>query len=123
LPTIEKDLIILADPFLLPLLFNNLIENAIKYSPANKPVHVLLQQINNSIRFIVMDEGVGIPETEKAKIFQKFYRSGNESNRKTKGTGLGLYLSEKIAEDHNTTIKVTENYPQGSIFTVDFFAK
>jgi signal transduction histidine kinase len=123
LPTIEKDLIILADPFLLPLLFNNLIENAIKYSPANKPVHVLLQQINNSIRFIVMDEGVGIPEVEKAKIFHKFYRSGNESNRKTKGTGLGLYLSEKIAEDHHTTIKVTENYPQGSIFTVDFIAK
>ena len=122
LPTIEKDLMILADPFLLPLLFNNLIENAIKYSPADKPVYVLLQQINNSIRFIVMDEGVGIPETEKAKIFQKFYRSGNESNRKTKGTGLGLYLSEKIAEDHNTTIKVTENYPQGSIFTLDFIA-
>jgi K+-sensing histidine kinase KdpD len=119
---IEEDLMVLADAFLLPLLFNNLIENAIKYSPADKQVTVLLQQINQIIRFSVIDEGIGITSAEKLKIFNKFYRTGNESQRKTKGTGLGLYLSAKIAEDHNTTIKITDNLPNGSIFTVDFIA-
>jgi len=119
---IEEDLMVLADAFLLPLLFNNLIENAIKYSPADKQITVLLQQINRNIRFSVIDEGIGITADEKLKIFNKFYRTGNESQRKTKGTGLGLYLSAKIAEDHNTTIKITDNLPNGSIFTVDFIA-
>jgi signal transduction histidine kinase len=119
---IEKDLMVSADAFLLPLLFNNLIENAIKYSPSDKPVTVLLQQINRVIRFSVIDEGTGIATAEKLKIFNKFYRTGNESHRKTKGTGLGLYLSAKIAEDHNTTIKISDNLPNGSIFTIDFIA-
>jgi two-component system, OmpR family, sensor histidine kinase CiaH len=56
----------------------------------------------------------------KKKVFQKFYRSGNENTRATKGTGLGLYLSQKIAEDHNTAIVIRDNQPTGSIFTIEF---
>ena len=59
-------------------------------------------------------------DKEKKNIFRKFYRIGNEETRKAKGTGLGLYLSKKIAHDHHANITVKDNQPQGSIFTVTF---
>jgi K+-sensing histidine kinase KdpD len=62
-----------------------------------------------SVQFI--DEGPGIPDEEKKRIFIKFYRIGNESTRKTQGTGSGLYLCSKIAHDHNADISVTNNNP------------
>ena len=70
----------------------------------------------------VKDEGPGIPENEKKKIFSKFYRIGSEATRKTKGTGLWLYLCSKIAADHNADISVTDNQPRGSSFVVRFFS-
>ena len=68
----------------------------------------------------VLDEGPGIPEKEKKKIFKKFYRIGNEAIRKTPGSGLGLFLCRKIALDHNADITVTNNLPRGSKFIVTF---
>jgi signal transduction histidine kinase len=108
------------DPLLLHLLFNNLIENAIKYSPADQPVNVTLSELNTGWKLEVADHGPGIPNEEKKRIFEKFYRVGNEGTRATKGTGLGLFLSQKIAEDHHTEIKVSDNSPNGSIFTIEF---
>jgi two-component system, OmpR family, sensor histidine kinase CiaH len=117
---IETGLYLAGDQLLLHLLFNNLIENALKYSPAQSPVRVILKQSAHSIRFEVMDQGNGIPEKEKKKIFEKFYRTGNENTRKTKGTGLGLYLSHKIAKDHGAAISVKDIQPRGSIFVIEF---
>jgi signal transduction histidine kinase len=108
------------DPLLLHLLFNNLIENAVKYSPASSVVSVSLTASKYGHRLEVADEGNGVPDAEKKKIFEKFYRVGSESTRTTKGTGLGLYLSQKIAEDHGTRIEISNNAPIGSIFSVDF---
>ena len=68
----------------------------------------------------VLDEGIGIAEFDKNKIFDKFYRAGDENVRTTKGTGLGLYLCKKIVEGHKGFISVTDNQPQGSIFTAVF---
>jgi K+-sensing histidine kinase KdpD len=68
----------------------------------------------------VIDEGFGIANEEKQKIFEKFYRTGDENTRAAKGTGLGLYLCQKIVQDHNDYISVTDNLPQGSIFTATF---
>jgi len=68
----------------------------------------------------VAAEGNGVQDAEKKKIFTKFYRVGSESTRTTKGTGLGLYLSQKIAEDHGTRIEISNNTPIGSIFSIDF---
>ena len=99
---------------------NNLLENAIKYSPKQKPINFFLKKDGDKIKLKVSDEGIGIPDNEKTKIFERFYRIGNEEVRKTKGTGLGLYLCKKIAEDHNADIRVTNNHPTGSIFVVDF---
>lgn len=118
--SIPDGIIILGDPFLLQLLFNNLLENALKYSPAEPPVKLILEQKETKIRVTVADHGTGIPEAEREKIFSKFYRAGNENTRRTKGTGLGLYLSQKIAEDHHTRITVSDNQPGGSIFAIEF---
>jgi signal transduction histidine kinase len=70
----------------------------------------------------VKDEGCGIRNEEKRNVFKKFYRIGDEQTRTTKGTGLGLYLCKKIAEDHNGSIAVDDNPPQGSNFIVRFYA-
>jgi len=105
---------------LLQMLVNNLIENALKYSPKGLPVTVTLLEENRKIKLMVSDEGHSIPDEEKKKIFDKFYRIGNENTRTAKGTGLGLYLCKKIAESHNGSISVTDNHPVGSNFSVSF---
>jgi signal transduction histidine kinase len=71
----------------------------------------------------VADNGSGIPQKEKQKVFQKFYRLGNEETRHAKGTGLGLYLTKYIAENHGGTISVHDNHPQGSVFEIRFVNK
>ena len=66
----------------------------------------------------IADEGSGIPDAEKKKIFNKFYRIGNEESRKSKGTGLGLYLTNKIVQQHKGSIAVRDNKPSGTIFEI-----
>jgi len=117
---VEPEIYIVGEGLLLKMLVNNLVENALKYSTKEKQVRVELHQETDSIEMKVVDEGVGIPAEEKSRIFNKFYRIGNENTRKTSGTGLGLYLSKKIAQSHNATLLVKDNQPQGSIFTVIF---
>jgi two-component system, OmpR family, sensor histidine kinase CiaH len=121
--SIEPDMDVKGDPLLLQLLINNLLENAVKYSPKQKTITCVLNEHNKKIGLHVIDEGPGIPATEKKNIFKKFYRIGDEATRQTKGTGLGLYLCEKIAEDHNADITVTDHLPQGSNFVVTFNAE
>jgi signal transduction histidine kinase len=101
---------------MLKLVFSNLIDNALKYSPKNMPVEVAL----TGKQFSVTDRGTGIEETDKKNVFEKFYRGGNESIRTTKGTGLGLYLCRKILTDHQAKISFSNNLPAGSIFTINF---
>ena len=110
------------DSLLLEILVNNLLENAVKYSPKDGLIGCILTQTKNQVIFSVTDQGNGIPDTEKKRIFQKFYRIGSEQTRTTQGTGLGLYLCKKIAEDHNAEIEVTDNNPTGCNFTVKFTA-
>ena len=117
---IQPGITIKGDAVLLQMLINNLVENAIKYSPKNSLIAVELKKEGASVIFSVKDEGPGINNEEKKKIFQKFYRIGNESTRVAQGTGLGLYLCNKIAKDHAANITVTDNSPTGSIFTVKF---
>lgn len=108
------------DPLLLQLLINNLLENAIKYSPKEKSITCHLNNQGGRIELNVIDEGYGIPGNEKKNIFKKFYRIGDEATRQKPGTGLGLYLCKKIAEDHNADLIVTDHSPQGSNFSVRF---
>lgn len=117
---IQPDCTITGDPFLLQLLISNLLDNALKYSPKEGAVTLTLERVSSNRVLTVKDNGPGIPDEEKRKIFRKFYRSGQETTRSTKGTGLGLFLCRKIAADHNAAIRVADNSPSGSIFTVVF---
>ena len=117
---IEHDINMNGDPLLLKLLISNLLENANKYSPKEQPVELKLNKKNNKVTLHVTDQGWGINDEEKEMVFEKFYRSGREETRTTKGTGLGLYICKKIAENHNGSITIKDNEPQGSIFTVTF---
>jgi signal transduction histidine kinase len=117
---VKENLFFQADHLLLQLALNNLIENALKYSPVDKPIHVSLTEDDKNLRISISDEGEGVPDSEKKKIFDKFYRIGNENTRKTKGTGLGLYLTQKIVEDHNGSIFIMDNIPTGSKFVILF---
>jgi two-component system, OmpR family, sensor histidine kinase CiaH len=117
---IEPGADVLADPLLLQILINNLLENAIKYSPKETSIKAILQKKSSAIVLSMIDEGPGIADDEKKKIFTKFYRIGDENTRKTQGTGLGLYLCRKIAKDHNADIMVTNNIPHGTNFTITF---
>lgn len=99
----------------------NLIENALKYTVEEHPViGIKVFQSNGTVDLEVADQGVGIPDSEKKKIFEKFYRSGNEDTRSTKGTGLGLYIVKEVVKAHRGKILVEDNRPKGVIFKVKF---
>ncbi|MFN4124155.1 MAG: sensor histidine kinase [Flavobacteriales bacterium] len=117
---VESNLYILGDKLYVTSMVANLVENALKYSPDDKPVNIKLSNQNELVVLQVADEGTGIPEYEKLNIFMKFYRAGNEETRKTKGTGLGLYIVAKLATLHKATLSVMDNSPQGSIFELKF---
>lgn len=120
--TIEPNVYLQTDELMIEMLVNNLLENAIKYSSPNTQIFVDLHKNNNAIILAVKDEGIGISDDEKQKIFEKFYRVGSEATRKTKGTGLGLYLCKKIVDAHHAQIVIENNKPQGTIFIVTFKA-
>jgi two-component system, OmpR family, sensor histidine kinase CiaH len=117
---LEPGLNVSGDPLLMQILVNNLIENAVKYSPAGSTIQVVLSKDRSKGILEVRDEGYGIPKKERKRIFQKFYRIGKEDTRTAKGTGLGLYLCRKITEDYKMQISISDNFPRGSIFTVRF---
>ncbi|WP_407428105.1 sensor histidine kinase [Arcticibacter sp.] len=117
---LEPEICVTGDKFALTLVVSNLIENAVKYSPPCEEIKVGLKKTANGISFTVADKGIGIKDEEKARIFEKFYRVGSEDTRKTKGTGLGLYIVKQVLDKHLALIKVKNNRPAGSIFEVTF---
>lgn len=96
----------------------NLLENAVKYSPGASEIEVVLSRNGERIYWEVADQGVGIPDKEKQQVFERFYRVGNEDTRKTKGTGLGLYIVDQIIRAHEGKIEILDNQPSGSRFKI-----
>ncbi|MBE8715506.1 sensor histidine kinase [Sphingobacterium hungaricum] len=119
-PDLEENIQIHADKFAITNVVTNLIENAVKYSPPCASIVVKLYVEEGKLNFSVADHGEGISDEEKKLIFNKFYRIGNESTRKTKGTGLGLYIVKTVLQKHHANIRVKNNAPSGSIFEVTF---
>lgn len=99
-------------------IFSNLITNAINYSPEGGIVTVSAHCLNDNIEIKVSDTGVGIPETEIPKIFDKFYRVKDPKTRKVMGTGLGLSIVKGIIEAHNGTIDVESTPGEGTTFRI-----
>lgn len=115
---IEEDIFVSGETLLLQMVINNLLDNAIKYSGEDAVVKAFLKKEKEKAVLKIADEGEGIADTEKKKVFDKFYRVGNEATRKAKGTGLGLYLCKRIVKDHRGNITIENNTPKGSIFIV-----
>lgn len=115
---IQADIIATTDQIGFTSVVINLIENAIKYSERGSTVLVRLHSEGNTFYFTVADNGIGIPVSERLKIFEKFYRVGNEDTRKTKGTGLGLYIVKRFVEIYHGEIEVKDNLPKGTSITI-----
>ncbi len=109
---------ITGDKVMLQMAINNLLENAVKYTPGDKHILTTLSINQDNAIIQVIDQGTGIPDNEKKKIFDKFYRIGNEESRKSRGTGLGLYLTNKIVLQHKGRITIKDNTPSGSVFEI-----
>jgi len=116
--TPKDEITLQGDVFLLQMAFNNLIENALKYSPKDTEIQVVLVKKENQCQLAITDEGNGIPDEDKLKIFEKFYRIGSDATQKSKGTGLGLFLVKRIVDAHKGMVYVKDNQPKGSIFTI-----
>lgn len=97
---------------------SNLVENAIKYTPEGEVV-VDVTGDEDHVVVTVTDSGIGIPKEDQAHLFQKFYRVDNSATREIGGTGLGLYLSRKLAEAMGGRIWVESEYKKGSTFSVE----
>ncbi len=94
----------------------NLIDNAIKFSPPASRVQVAAAVDDGALRFSVADRGPGIPPRERERIFDWFYRPGDELNRQTRGTGLGLAIVREVAQRHGGRVEVRERPGGGSRF-------
>ena len=117
---IAAEVYVMGDSVLLQMAINNLIDNALKYSPKESAITIVLRPQQKQVSLMIIDEGKGIDLMEKKKIFEKFYRIGNKATKEAKGTGLGLYLTRKIALQHGASIFVVDNTPTGSNFTILF---
>jgi signal transduction histidine kinase len=118
-PKIEKSLqSIMADASAITQAVNNLIDNAVKYSGASKKVFVQAYNDEKSVVIEVKDFGHGIKKEEMDKIFDRFYRGGDELTRTVKGSGLGLTLVKQIVEAHKGSIQVESESGKGSVFTM-----
>lgn len=110
--------IICADLDQLNEILDNIIENAIKYTKQGG-VKVSVDVDGNRVRFTVTDTGIGIPEEDVPHLFQKFYRVDNSQTREIGGTGLGLYLIKRLADNIGGTVGVKSVYGQGSTFWLE----
>lgn len=107
-----------AERHTLLIALSNVLENAVKYAPDSEFIEIRIQHQGQKAQLQIIDLGAGIPKSEQQKIFNKFYRVGQEHTRKTKGTGLGLYIVKQVIKAHGGQVQVKDNKPHGSIFQI-----
>ena len=106
------------DPGAIQQALVNLLDNAIKFSPAGSQVEVMLANHSTHWETQITDQGPGIPPAEHARIFEKFHRLGSELRRETQGTGIGLSLVKAVAEAHGGRVTLASAPGEGAIFTL-----
>ena len=114
----EKPCTVLASVEDLDRIFNNLISNAVKYTPKNGKVTVSLSRIDGEARVAVEDSGIGIPQEAMAHLFEEFYRAPNAKEFEQEGTGLGLTIARDLITRLGGTITVHSTVGEGTRFTV-----
>lgn len=118
LPT--KPIIVPVDKDIFGIILENLVSNALKYTLAKGTVTVTASFDATSIRIQVSDTGVGIPQSQQSRIFEKFFRADNAKAMPVEGTGLGLYMTRSMVEQAGGTILLDSKEGRGSTFTVSF---
>ena len=106
------------DPQRIGQVLENLVENAVKYSPADSEVAVAVSNRNGEAFIDVTDEGIGIPASDLPRIFDRFHRASNVDDRRFAGMGLGLFICKGIVEQHGGHISVESRIGAGSTFHV-----
>lgn len=117
---IAPDVYVMADADSLQQMVLALIENASKYSPADSTIVFTATRESSGNVLQIRDNGIGISDEEKSKIFDRFYRVDEARSSEISGTGLGLAIVFQLATLNHATVKVTDNQPQGSIFSLKF---
>lgn len=108
------------DPDVMRSIVDNLLENAAKYAPSGTVIAVRAVQEARLWRVEVEDQGPGIPPAERGRVFERFYRSGNEETRQHPGTGLGLFIVHRLVRRMGGRIEIRDAQPHGAIFTASF---
>jgi signal transduction histidine kinase len=108
--------LVLADKDRLNQVLNNLIGNAIKFSPDGGTIQVSLHEVEGKVQVVVSDEGIGMPADQVHRIFDRFYQVDGSSRRRFSGTGLGLAIAKRILEAHDGVIWVESELDKGSTF-------
>ena len=109
---------VIADPVRLQQLFGNLLDNALKYGPVESTVEIAVEEQEESVVVRVADQGAGVPEPERERIFRRLYRVDKSRSQETPGTGLGLAIAGHLVRMHRGTIEVESTGAQGATFVV-----
>ena len=113
---IKDDVRITSDPELLDIVWNNLIGNAVKFTPKGGEISVSLEELDESIVVCVTDTGIGISKDAQRHIFERFYQC--DTSHQTEGNGLGLSLVKKVVEILEGDISVESQEGRGTIFEI-----
>lgn len=116
---IAPDLCVVGDKALLQKAINNLVTNAITYSPEGSAIYLTAFAEKGSVLFLLENTGIHIPDSEFSKLFDAFYRIEQSRNKTTGGSGLGLYIVKTILEQHQAEYRI-ENTNRGVLFTIQF---
>ncbi len=114
----RQPVVVLGDDMRLEQVLQNLLHNAIKYSPNGGALTVRVTQHGDEARLSVSDEGIGIPQDAQAQLFQRFFRAANVGEQHISGLGIGLYVAREIVARHGGTIDVRSSENAGATFTV-----
>jgi two-component system, OmpR family, phosphate regulon sensor histidine kinase PhoR len=113
-----EEIPIVADEDLLSQVWNNLIHNSIKFSPASGKISITLCRSGGQVIFKITDSGVGISQADQIRIFERFFKADPSRTKSNGGSGLGLSITKKIVEMHHGTIAVDSQVGEGATFTV-----
>jgi signal transduction histidine kinase len=112
----EKHTIVRADPGKIRLVVENIVENAVKYTPAEGKVTICVYDADDSVELRVTDTGIGIPQVHREQIFKKFFRAKNAVQMETSGSGLGLFVAKEILDRHQGRIWFESLEGKGTVF-------
>jgi signal transduction histidine kinase len=98
---------------------DNLLQNAVKFCEGPPKIEVLGAREDGRVRVVVKDHGIGIPETARPRLFEKFYRVNDLQLQNVSGTGIGLYLVRQVVEGHGGQVTLESRPGDGSAFEID----